>query len=277
MTVEAPMRFVSLNAWGGQLWENLRDWVPQVGADVLCLQEMIRAPEPSPEWLSYVDPYRRLAQRADLFADISALLPDHQARFAPAAQGPLSGEDGRIYRSEHGLGLWARRDLALAGAFEGYVHGRYRRDGWGAEPVPRAIQMVRVTDPARGKTGIVAQFHGLRDPSGKGDTPERLAQARKAVSLIRQFRRVDEPIILAGDFNLLPVSESFAIFAELGLADLVTGLGITDTRTARYKKPERHANYCLVSANVRVHKFEAPAEPEVSDHRPLILDFEFDG
>jgi hypothetical protein len=45
-----------------------------------------------------------------------------------------------------------------------------------------------------------------------------------------------------------------------------------DTRTSRYQKPLRHANYRLVSHPDDVKAFEVLAEPEVSDHRPLVLD-----
>jgi len=61
------MRIVSLNAWGGAVWEQLSAWVEQAAFDVLCLQEVTRRIAPSPDWLIYRDPYRRLDQRANLF------------------------------------------------------------------------------------------------------------------------------------------------------------------------------------------------------------------
>ena len=70
----------------------------------------------------------------------------------------------------------------------------------------------------------------------------------------------------------MPGSALFAIMADLGLQDLVTKRGLTDTRTALYKKPQRHANYMFVSDSVQISAFSAPATPVVSDHRPLILD-----
>ena len=54
-----------------------------------------------------------------------------------------------------------------------------------------------------------------------------------------------------------------------GLRDLV---GTADTRTSRYPKPVRHASYLLVSDVAAVERFEILIEPEVSDHRALILD-----
>jgi endonuclease/exonuclease/phosphatase family metal-dependent hydrolase len=74
---------------------------------------------------------------------------------------------------------------------------------------------------------------------------------------------------VCGDLNLLPGSETFAVLGAIGLVDLV---GTADTRTSRYLKPVRHASYLLVSNPAAVRGFEVLAEPEVSDHRALLLD-----
>ena len=264
------LKIVSLNAWGGQCWPALAAWLRDLDVDVLCLQEVIRAPVPSPEWLAYRDDFRALDQRADLFHDVSALLPNHLARFAPAARGQLSDNDGNLYLSEHGLGQWVSSDLAWITAWNGFVHGTYRHDGWGAEPVPRAAQVSRIAT-TDGRTFVVAHLHGLRDPAGKGDTPARRAQWLATVKAIETIREQDDPVILAGDLNVLPDSEAFGIFADIGLTDLVTTGGFTDTRTTLYKKPQRFADYILVTDTVQVIDFQLPATPEVSDHRPLML------
>jgi len=268
------LRFVSLNAWGGQVWEALSAWVPSVGADILCLQEMIRAPVASPDWLAYRDAFRSLDQRADLLGDISALLLGYQTCFAAAARGPLQDGAGRIYPSEHGIAFWGRRELAIAEYTQGFIHGAYRPDGWGAEPVPRAIQAARIHDPESGREVVFAHFHGLRDPEGKHDTPARKSQTTAILAALDKLRRPGDPVILAGDFNLLPDSEAFDRLAGAGLTELVTTRGFTDTRTALYTKPQRFADYLLVSPEVKVRAFDVPAEPVVSDHRALVLDFE---
>ena len=74
---------------------------------------------------------------------------------------------------------------------------------------------------------------------------------------------------MAGDLNVLPDSETFEVLARSGLVDLV---GRADTRTSAYPKPVRHAGYLLVSDRDAVSSFEVLTAPEVSDHRPLVLD-----
>lgn len=266
------MKIVSLNAWGGKVWNTLAPWVAGLDVDVLCLQEVTRAPVQSPEWLRYVDPYRDLAQRSDLFADISALLTDHQSFFAAATRGTLTDQRGAPVPSEHGLGLWVRRDLAVARLAQGFVHGAFRSGGWGAEPVPRAMQVARVECPRTGQVLCIGHFHGLRDPDGKGDTPARARQTVRAIDLFCTIWRQDTPAVLAGDFNLLPNSASFPQFAQAGLHDLIARHGITDTRTSLYDKNQRFADYMLVSQDILgASCFDVPDQPEVSDHRPLIL------
>ncbi|MEX0287170.1 MAG: endonuclease/exonuclease/phosphatase family protein [Paracoccaceae bacterium] len=266
-------RFVSLNAWGGREWDSLRAWVPDIDADILCLQEVIRAPDPSPEWLTYNDPNRILPQRADLFVDVSALLPGHIGYFAPAARGTLTDNTGQEHASEHGIAVWVRRSLALSHLRQDFVWGSYRSGGWGEEPVPRAIQIGRISG-LPGGSFCFAHFHGLRDPSGKGDIPSRRVQTDNVLRLLGGFAVLKEPLILAGDFNVLPDNPMFTDLATLGIRDQITANGISDTRTTLYSKPQRFADYLLTNQTIDIHRFEVPAQPELSDHRPLILDFD---
>jgi endonuclease/exonuclease/phosphatase family metal-dependent hydrolase len=112
-------------------------------------------------------------------------------------------------------------------------------------------------------------MHGLRDPAGKDDTPARRRQAERFADLVRRIRGEHDLVIACGDFNLLPDSETFDVLAEAGLTDLV---GKADTRTSHYRKPVRHASYLLISDVTAVKSFEILDEPEISDHRALLLD-----
>ncbi|WP_299374739.1 endonuclease/exonuclease/phosphatase family protein [uncultured Tateyamaria sp.] len=266
------MKIVSLNAWGGQMWDALAAWLPYVAPDVLCLQEVTRAPVPSPAWLTYRDAYRKLDQRADVFGDVSALLPDHQASFAPATRGFLEDAHSNPVVSEHGLGVWVRRDLAVTGRAQAFIHGAFRSGGWGPEPVPRTMQVMRIEDPETGKNLCIGHLHGLRDPDGKGDTPARAAQTARIVKVFQSLCGPHDNGVLGGDFNLLPDSACFDRLHGIGLHNLIAHHGITDTRTTLYAKPQRFADYMLVTRDLLGAGFSVPGKPEVSDHRPLILE-----
>lgn len=153
-----------------------------------------------------------------------------------------------------------------------FVHGDFSGDGYGEHPRPRNAHCLRLFDYTRSQPITIAQLHGLRDLAGKGDTPARHAQAQSLVSLIRRIWRPGERLVVCGDLNLLPDSATFAALAELGLADLVTSRGHTDTRTSHYTKEGRYADYMLVTPDVDVAVFDPVAHPEVSDHRALLLE-----
>jgi endonuclease/exonuclease/phosphatase family metal-dependent hydrolase len=263
------MRIASLNAWGGAMFDQLADWVPRSGADVLCLQEVTRTPGLD-GWTSFRDAERHLPQRANLFRDVGNLLPHHQAAFVASDAGPVADGDGDAHRQDFGLALFVDERLPVVGQAADFVHGTFTdHEDWPAGDRPRIAHGLRLLDRQAERTVAVVHLHGLRDPAGKHDTPARREQARRLVDLVERLRGPGDLTVICGDLNLLPDSETFAMLADIGLVDLV---GTADTRTARYTKPLRHANYLLVSDPELVKHFETPATPEVSDHRPLILD-----
>ncbi|MDX0553390.1 endonuclease/exonuclease/phosphatase family protein [Sinorhizobium medicae] len=265
------MRILSLNAWGGRIHNPLLKYLGSTKADILCLQEVVRTSGQPHGWLTYRDGDLRLPQRSNLFDEIRALLPAHRAQFVPVARGLLHDDYGREIWSEFGLATFVRESYATIGEALGFVHGAFTPDSWGEHPRARNAHCVRVFDPDSGLYATIAQMHGLRDPAGKGDTPARAEQSMRLVKLIESVWPGDERLVVCGDFNLLPQSSTFARLATLGLSDLVTGRGYTDTRTSFYEKEGRFADYMLVNDRVDVVGFEVVADPEVSDHRPLLL------
>jgi endonuclease/exonuclease/phosphatase family metal-dependent hydrolase len=65
-------------------------------------------------------------------------------------------------------------------------------------------------------------------------------------------------------------------FGQFGSQDLITESGITSTRTSLYRYIDEpgmthYADWVFVSGDLPIKEFKVPEEPEVSDHRPLIL------
>jgi endonuclease/exonuclease/phosphatase family metal-dependent hydrolase len=262
------MRVVSLNAWCGGMLGPLTTWLPGCGADVLCVQEVTWTPGYD-GWVTYTDPDRTSRQRASLFTDLRRALPEYQAHFFTYDTGPVSCEDGVLRRQHFGIATLVASHLPIIGGETSFVHGTFAdHDAWPAENRGRAAHAVRVVD---GKAGCVTigHFHGVRMAAGKQDTPDRRRQAERLVALLDRVRHPGDVVVLAGDFNVLPHSETFEILGRAGLSDLV---GQTGTRTSVYPKPGRHADYLLVSDRAVVASFEVLLTPEVSDHRPLVLD-----
>ncbi|MBP2560289.1 endonuclease/exonuclease/phosphatase family metal-dependent hydrolase [Neorhizobium galegae] len=265
------LKLISLNAWGGRVHAPLMQYLKDADPDVLCLQEVTHVAGYDGGWLTFREGDFELPQRASLLEDVTEVLPGHQVFFAPAACGPLYDGDRQVM-SEWGLATFVRQGLPVIGQAQGFIHGDFPLSGFGEHPRPRNAHGIRIFRHDTGSLVTIVQMHGLRDLAGKGDTPARLAQANALVGLIEKVWRPGEPLVVCGDLNLLPDSETFTILDRLGLTDLVTTRGFTDTRTSWYPKDGRYADYLLVTPNVKVENFAVVAEPEVSDHRALLLE-----
>lgn len=264
------VKIVSLNAWGGALTDELLAYLVAVDADVVCLQEVPRASSSAPRWLTYRDGDVEIPQRANLYDELRAALPGHDGFFCPTARGQLFAGDTPHWQ-EFGLATFVRSSIAVIGHTMGFIYGSFSPDGFGPHPRPRNAHALRLHDYDAGRALTVVQLHGLRVTSGKGDTPERDAQADALHQFISQAHTPGDPLVVCGDLNVLPDSRLFATLATLGLTDLVTTRGHTDTRTSHYAKPGRYADYLLVNPKVDVADFDVVTHPEVSDHRPLVL------
>lgn len=265
------MRVMSLNGWGGKLHEPLISYLQAERPDVLCLQEVVHSPQATKDWLIYRDGDHSLPQRANFFHDVAMALPDHVATFCPAAQGTLSDGDAEV-PSQWGVATFVHMSLPVTAQAQGFVHKSFSAHGYGTHPRSRCAHAIRIYDYPRDRAVCIGHMHGLRDLGGKMDTPERLAQARKLAQLVMRVAEPGDPLVVCGDFNVEPGSETFAVLAEIGLTDLVTTRGFKGTRSSHYLKPGKYADYMLVSPHVEVRDFAVVIEPEVSDHCPLVLE-----
>ncbi|QDC11068.1 endonuclease/exonuclease/phosphatase family protein [Oceanicola sp. D3] len=263
------MRITCLNAWGGRMHGEMSAWLGANDPDILCLQEVIHVPNSPSEWLDYRDEGRNLLQRADMLADLAAALPGHDITFCPAARGPLWHGDSQVW-SQWGLATAVRRGLPVTHQAQGFVHGSFGAEGFGPHPRSRTGHAIRLWRPEGAV--VIAHMHGLRDPeAGKADTPARAAQAKRLAGLVEAVLHPGDGVIICGDFNVLPGSETLEHLSSLAPRELVTEGGHPGTRNSLYTKPERFADYMMVSDAVPVSQFDVIHTPEVSDHCPLVL------
>lgn len=264
------MEVMCLNGWGGKLHENLLPYVKNAAPDILCLQEVVHSPTSAKEWLTYRDGDHVLPQRANFFREVSKALPDHVASFCPAAQGVLWDADQSI-PSQWGLATFVHKSVPIIGQIQGFVHKAYSPVGYGDHPRSRSAHGVRFYDYKTKRAISVTHMHGLRDLKGKMDTPERAKQVQRLLGLSRQVTEPGDLVIICGDFNVEPASETLRVLADAGFSELVTGRGFTSTRNSQYKKPGKFADYVLINETDAVKHFDVVYDPEVSDHCPLVL------
>lgn len=255
------MKILSLNTWGGRAGKDkLLSFIEHQaeGVDVFCFQEIWSAPYKN---LEGINAGGLPIKHEDIMVygkqEISALLAEYNAFFHPS------------HLEDYGLLMMVHKRYSVLNAGEVFV---YREKGYvppTAEEIgdhARNIQYVTLMTP-HGPLAIM-NFHGLWNGKGKGDSEERLVQSNKIIDFLKT---IHTPVVFMGDFNLLPDTQSMHILEEYNLRNLIKEYGIESTRTSFYTKPEKFADYALVSRDIEVKHFEVLLD-EVSDHAPLLLE-----
>lgn len=245
------MKLISLNTWGGIVKDELHDFITKQSADtdIFCFQEIFdNAVNARVDVLGDID--------INLYDTITKLLPNHKGYHAPSQD------------DDEGLAIFVKPHIKLNEVGDVFVH-RYRNamENDDGTTIGRNIQYAQFTENDKDYT--IINFHGLWNGGGKTDSPDRLNQSRK----IREFidTKAKGRVVLVGDFNLEPNTESVAIL-EKGMRNLIKENGITSTRSHHYTKPVKFADYAIVSNDLNVERFEVLQDP-VSDHLPLLLEF----
>jgi endonuclease/exonuclease/phosphatase family metal-dependent hydrolase len=119
----------------------------------------------------------------------------------------------------------------------------------------------------------VINVHGISRPGNKLDDENRLAQSE---AILSYMQNVKGPLIVGGDFNLDPTTNSITMFEDAGYVNLIKKYNINSTRNEVIwrKFPDNKqyfSDYVFVSKDVTVENFSVPYN-EFSDHLPLLLD-----
>jgi endonuclease/exonuclease/phosphatase family metal-dependent hydrolase len=127
-----------------------------------------------------------------------------------------------------------------------------------------------------GNTTInICNVHGCAYPGDKQDNPKRLRQSQLIIDF---FQKLTGPKIIMGDFNLDFGVKSVLMFEEAGFKNLIKEFNITNTRNElswrKFPDNKQHfADFSFISQDIKITNFSVPYN-EVSDHLPLILEFE---
>ena len=140
------------------------------------------------------------------------------------------------------------------------------------QDVPKQGLGTYIQTTINGQTWYICNMHGHPQPGDKLDTPDRLQQTQAVLDF---FADKQGNIVIGGDFNLDPSTQSVKLFSQAGYKDLIKDYGITSTRNqiswASYPDSKQYfADYVFVSKDVSVTSYEVPYN-EVSDHLPQIL------
>lgn len=265
-------RLETLNIWGGRLYESLLAHVRRQASmvDLFCFQEVYSTSShhlftrERGEALAQFPPSNNLPERANIYQELVNALPDFSGSFSScqdrhAYSGPVD------FDLSFGLAIFARKTLKVGNVGEHFVH-RQKNSIVGANNATIGRQLHYLQLYLAGEPVTVINMHGLWNGQGKTDSPERLEQFRQVKAFVKA---VGGATILCGDLNILPTTQCLALLEE-DLCNLANIYGITSTRTQWYSKPDRFADYVLVSPGVQVEDFQVLDE-EISDHTPLVL------
>lgn len=258
------MKLISLNLWGGIVYEPLINFIKKfsIDTDIFCFQEIVFGNTP------YFSAEEKV--RLNLFTEIANILPEFKSYLYPAKKGSYFGgertplpDGGQV-----GQAIFIKDNIEVIsnGGIRTYTEDSpHVRD-----PEVTVTGNFQYAEIQHNNTFLtIGNLHGLwQKDSNKLDTLGRLEQSKIIVGFFNGKKGVK---ILAGDFNTKPDIESMKII-ENTMTSLIRKYDIQSTRTSFYTKPIKYSDYVFVSPEVEVINFEV-LNDEVSDHSPLLVEF----
>jgi len=256
------MKLITLNIWGGRGGKDLLlsfFKAQKDDVDIFCLQEVFAAQYDG------FDKQLTANQKLDPSIFMNQGMQD--------IRDVLGKEYTTLYHPHFndlfGLMMAVKSNISILESGDIFVHKYkgYVSDNDIAEHA-RNIQYAKTK--VKEKQITIINFHGLWNGKGKTDSQERIQQSKNIVSFLEN---IEGEVILSGDFNLRPDTDSVKLLEDAGLRNMITEYGIISTRTSHYKKAEKFADYVFVTDGIDVKDFKVLPD-EVSDHSALLLDFE---
>jgi len=155
-----------------------------------------------------------------------------------------------------------------------FYYSNYDKPGFDAtnfEKDDHARSIQNVVFDIGGKAMRVINVHGIWNEGKVGDD----RTLKQCQFIVDKALEGDLPVIIVGDFNLLPSSESIELMNK-HFRNLVVENGIKSTRPVFDDGRDNGGivcDYIFVNDKISVGMFEV-VENDISDHMPLILDFE---
>lgn len=242
------MKLMTLNAWQGRLERVLPKYLEGQGVDFACMQEAVGYEGKSGGLFTS---YSRLG---------TCLRLDHQY-FSP------------LYAVRYGNGQLSFGNVTYSTVpfvqtNNTFTRGSYKDNfNFGVDDYNvRAFQHVAVD--VHGKKLHILNHYGHHIESHKLGDDETMRQISLIIDYIKQL---DGAVILCGDFNLAPESESIKQFDAI-LQNLSVVYSLKTTLSVLTYKNEV-CDYIFVNDNVDVKDFFMD-QAIISDHNALILNFE---
>jgi endonuclease/exonuclease/phosphatase family metal-dependent hydrolase len=244
------MKLIQLNIWGGDLiWSALR-FLKKEDADILNLQEVTAGMKEADSF--YFHTYEKLQEA--LKYEYSFYSPTIESRFENRTVS-----SGQLILSKYPIKY--RRAV--------YTKGKSGEYGPFSYKIPEVLLLQHAKIDVDGKMVNDLNYHGCFIMGTKTGNKITESHSRKILKYMNSLDQ-GEQIILSGDFNLTPNSDSLRIIGR-EYTDLILRNRIRTTRN-ELSIPKEPVDNIFVNRQVKVKSLKVP-KVYVSDHLPLIMTF----
>lgn len=250
------MKLLTLNIWGGKIHEELLSFLSRNHQiDIFCFQEVFHGVSDSQstnDFINHPDARRRI------YGDIEKVLPGFAGYFCP------------VLSDKYGIAIFVKKGIEVlsTGKAVMFENNEFDPNEVKMRDHTRKLQWLKVR--SLGKEYVIVNVHGHWHRDGKEDNPARIHQSEVILKTLEQHKGL--PIVVVGDFNLRPDTESVRML-EQKMTNLIRTHNVKKTRTGLYTGKEPHADYVFLSLEVTEKDF-AVLPDEVSDHAALFVEFE---
>ena len=244
------MKLLQLNAWTIRLSTRIEDMVAKESPDVILLQEVLDSQYSLGFFLSLNDLIEKLHFHHQYFSPVYSMrLMEQMAEFGNAIVSNLAFENQQTVFTN----------------LEYKDHMSLEEDDYNV----RNFQHVTVRDQD-GQLVHLINHHGYHVPGHKKGNDFTLKACKQ---IVEYATKLEGPVIITGDFNLEPDSESIEVI-NAHFRNLTQEFGLTTTRTDLTHKTEA-CDFIFVSDGIRVNNFYA-SDVVASDHQGLVFDFDIE-
>lgn len=257
------MKLISLNTWGGKIYQPLIEFIKQHSqdTDIFCLQEVYSTS-------LNIKQYKNLL-RANLLEEFNTVLSGFRSYYFPSFSNYDDNANSVGFDLTYGQAIYIKKQIKII-AHKNYLIHKYKNfEGPDKmfSNIPTLLQKIQFS--IADKIFSIFNFHGTPYPPAKKDTRRRLKQSTKVKAIMNKVKSAK---ILVGDFNLSKNTKSIKLFED-EMRNLIKEFNIKRTRSKLspfYEKSnfQKFADYTFVSSDVKVTNFQVP-DIEISDHLRL--------
>ncbi len=241
------MKLIQLNIWGGKLINEIAEFIAAEKPALVCMQEVHDIAGETNYLFGPLWEIKKLSGMADSHMSPSFAF-NYMERTASYGNALLSNIKSRQTSTT-------------------FTHGKFIKS-YDCESVspgqdPRNFLHVELENGLH-----IITYHGMYVPGSKAGNDITLAHS---ALLANYIANLSGAVVLTGDFNLEPGSTSIRLLGQ-NLRNLSLEYNL-DTSYSQFGRHNVVCDYIFVNDQVKVKSFGA-SEAVVSDHKPLILEFD---